>query len=91
MATVWRVLAWNAVEQRWRIRNTYDTPAEAAEKAEAMQHHDPRVRVRVMPGVKPPAVSIKPLVNNATRAWRLSQAGRMSDLADTNKRYKSPG
>jgi hypothetical protein len=34
---------------------------------------------------------IKPAVNNETRAWRLDRAARMSDLADANKRYKSPG
>jgi hypothetical protein len=87
---VWRVLAWNPVQMCWTVRSTHDEQADAAAHAEALRHHDRRLRVRVVPAQQL-VLEVRPAVNNPTRAWRLDQAGRMSDLADAVKRYKSPG
>jgi hypothetical protein len=88
--TVWVVMAWNPVQMSWTVRSTHDDEDDAAQHAEALQHQDRRLRVMVRCGVKR-VLTVKAPVNNQTRAWRFDQAGRMSDLADTNKRYKSPG
>jgi hypothetical protein len=86
---VWLVMGWNPVQMSWTVRSRHDDEAEAVQHAEALHRKD-RVRVRVRPGVKR-VLQVKAPINNQTRAWRFEQAGRMSDLADANKRYKSPG
>lgn len=86
---IWRVMAWNPVQTSWTVRSTHDDKDDAAQHAEALHRKD-GVRVRVRPGVKR-VLQVKAPINNQTRAWRLEQAGRMSDRADANKRYKSPG
>lgn len=88
---VWRVMAWNTVQMAWTVRSTHDDVADAAEHAEALRHRHPRLRVMVAGRRVMRGLAVTPPVNNATRAWRLDQAGRMSDLADAAKRYKSPG
>lgn len=86
---VWLVMGWNPVLTSWTVRSRHDDEADAAQHAAALQRKD-GVRVRVRPGVKR-VLQIKAPINNETRAWRFDQAGRMSDRADANKRYKSPG
>jgi hypothetical protein len=88
---VWRVLAWNPVQMAWTVRSSHDDVGDAAEEAEALRRKDKRLRVMVVGRRVMRGLAIKPPVNNATRAWRLDRAGRMSDLADAAKRYKSPG
>jgi hypothetical protein len=87
----WRVLAWNPVQCTWTVRSSHTDPDDAAEHAEALAHRDTRLRVRVSPALPRWPLTVSPPVNNAARDWRLNQAGAMSDRADTNKRYKSPG
>jgi hypothetical protein len=87
---IWRVLAWNARRQLWTVRSTHDVQADAAETAEAMQHHDPKLRVRVKPATTT-ILEIKPAIVNDATNFRQHIAGKMSDLADAKKRYKSPG
>lgn len=86
----WRVMAWNPVQMSWTVRSTHDDEDDAAQHAEALQHQDRRLRVMVRCGVKR-LLQIKPSVHNETQSWRHQQAARMSDRADANKRYKSPG
>ena len=88
---VWQVMAWNTVQMAWTVRSTHDNRGDAAEHAEALRHRDKRLRVMVAGRRVRRGLTIKPAVNNATRAWRLEAAGRMSDLADVSRRYKSPG
>ena len=88
--SVWRVLAWNAKRQLWTIRSTHDEQDDAAQHAEAMQHHDPRLRVRIKPSIAT-VLEIKPAIVNSSTHFRHTTAGQMSDLADSKKRYKSPG
>jgi hypothetical protein len=83
-------MAWNTVQLAWTVRSAHPTRDDADEHAEALRHRHPRLRVMVAGGVRTVPV-IKPAVNNQTRAWRLDQAGRISDLADAKKRYKSSG
>jgi hypothetical protein len=87
---VWRVWAWDGERLSWAVQAVRDTEDEARQLAEAMQHRNPRRRVRVQPAART-VLDIKPPVNNASREFRLGQAAVMSDRADTNKRYKSPG
>lgn len=88
---MWRVLAWNPVQMSWTVRSEHTRRADADEHAEALRHRDSRARVRVAGGRSRMAPAIAPPVNNQTRAWRLDQAGAMSDRADAAKKYKSPG
>jgi hypothetical protein len=85
---VWRVLGWNPVRMIWTVRGTHDDRDAAAGQADRLRGRG--VRVRVSPAVRR-RLAVKPPVSNETREWRLGQAGRMSDLADASKRYKSPG
>ena len=87
---VWRVLAWDGQRMQWVIQASRDQRADADDLAKAMQHAAPRRRVRVAPAKKR-VLLVKPPVNNTTREFRLAQAARMCELADANKRYKSPG
>jgi len=87
---VWRVLAWNPVLRVWTVRSTHNTQTDAAEHAEALQHRRRLLRVRVVPATTR-QLRVIPPINNASRLWRLSQAERMSQLADDKKRHKSPG
>ena len=87
---VWRVLAMDPVRMVWTVRSTHDDMDDAQEAAEALQHRDQRLRVRVKPG-KMRMLEIKPAVVNSTTHFRQSVAARMSDLADARKYYKSPG
>jgi hypothetical protein len=88
---VWRVLAWNATHLYWVIQKSFDSLDDAAQFAESLRHHDPRQRVCIMGATMPPRLPVRPAVNNPTREFRLIQGGLMSDRADANKRYKSPG
>jgi hypothetical protein len=90
LVPVWRVLARDAVRMVWTVRSTHDDLSDAQQAAEALQHHDPRLRVRVKPATKS-IVEIKPPVVNGTTHFRREVAYRMSDLADAKKYYKSPG
>jgi hypothetical protein len=86
---VFRVWAWNTKTMSWTMRGEpLDTVGEAVEVAEALQHKG--LRVRVVPSKKY-VVPVAPPIINATREFRQQQAGRMIELADANKRYKSPG
>lgn len=87
---VWRVLAWNPKRRVWTVRRTFDTKAEAQAHAEAMQHHDPGLRVRVKPATEVVLTIKQTVVNDATK-FRQAMAARMSVLSDDKKRYKSPG
>jgi hypothetical protein len=91
MRPVWQVMAWNPVQMSWTIRSTHDDADDAAQHAEALRHRDGRLRVMVAGRRVRRGLAVAPAVNNATRAWRLDQAARISDLADANKRFKSPG
>lgn len=84
-----RVWAWNPERRTWAVRGEcHDDLEEAQQYAEALQHQ--KLRVRVVPGKKYVPTVLAPIVN-ATREFRQEQAGRMIELADANKRYKSPG
>lgn len=87
---VFWVLAWNPSSMMWTVRDSYDHLADAEQAAEAMQHRDTTTRVRVMPG-KITIIQSDPPIVNPTRVFRQEQAGRMIEIADANKRYKSPG
>ncbi len=87
---VFRVLVWKPVSQIWVVKRTCDTQEEAEEYAEASQHHDQKLRVRIKPG-KALILFPDPPVVNQTRQFRQQQAQQMSDLADAKRYYKSPG
>jgi hypothetical protein len=88
---IWRVMAWNPVQMAWTVRSTHTDPVLAAEHADALRHKDRRLRVLVVKAGVKRVLQIKPPVHNETQRWRYQHAARMSDLADANKRYKSPG
>jgi hypothetical protein len=83
-------MAWNTAQLAWTVRSTHATREDADEHAQALRHRDARARVMVT-GTRRRVLSVMAPINNPTRAWRLDQAGRMSDRADAAKRYKSPG
>jgi hypothetical protein len=88
---VWRVLAWNPRRLYWVVQKSFDTLDDAEQFAESLRHRDPRRRVCIAGALTFPGPRVKPLVNNPTREFRLIQGGLMSDRADANKRFKSPG
>jgi predicted alpha/beta-fold hydrolase len=83
-------MAMDPVRLVWTVRSSHDSKAEAKEHAEALQHRNPKLRVRIKPAMEP-VLSIKPAVNNQTRTFREQVTAKMSDLADAKKYYKSPG
>lgn len=88
---MWRVMGLDPVRLMWTVRSEHDDEGAAIEKAEAMQHHDPRLRVRVMCTQSRRVLKIKPPIISQTREFRFKQAGAASDRLDANKRYKSMG
>ena len=88
---VWRVLAWNAQRLYWVVQKCFDCLDDAEQFREYLLHRDPRRRVCIMGGTTMGRPGVKPPVNNPTREFRLIQGGLISDRADANKRYKSPG
>lgn len=88
---VWQVEALNPTRMVWTVWSEHDNEGDANEHAEALWHrHRSRLQVRVRPGLRA-MVGVKPAVVNASTVFRRQQAQQMSDLADANKRYKSPG
>jgi hypothetical protein len=88
---VWRVLAWHPRRLCWVVQDSFDNDGDAREFAEYLRHRNPRWRVRVLLGSAKLGPRVKPPVTNPSREFRLIQGGLMSDRADANKRYKSPG
>jgi hypothetical protein len=87
--TAYRILVWRPVEMMWRQVATPATWPEAKQCAESWQQLGLKVRIRDR--TMPLPVDPKPAVNNETRAWREEQLQKQIELADANKRYKSPG
>jgi hypothetical protein len=87
---VYDVLGMDPVRRVWTVRSSHNALEEAQDAAEALQHKKPTLRVRVVPG-QTVMVQPDPPIVNQTRQFRQEQAGRMIELADAKKRYKSPG
>jgi hypothetical protein len=85
---VFKVLAYNATRRVWTVRDKAYAHDSAAQIAEALQHKG--LRVRVVPSTEK-VLTVKPAINCEIRRWREEVSGKMSDLADASKRYKSPG
>jgi hypothetical protein len=88
MKDCYRVMAWNAQQMMWLTTHIRDDRGDADDLAEALRHQG--LRSRVIPATRR-VLLITPPVNNGAKDFRLQQAGEMSDRADSQKRYKSPG
>lgn len=87
--TVYRVMIYNAARMVWTVVSTHNEHPEAQEHAERWRHRGKRARVSRC--TETSTMTIKPAVQSPTRQFRDQVAGRMIELADAKKRYKSPG
>jgi hypothetical protein len=82
-------MALDPVRRVWTIRGERRNILAACKDAAALRQSGLIARVKYIE--RPDPLPVKPAVNNATRKWRDDQAGKVIELADARKRYKSPG
>ena len=83
-----RVWAMDPVRRVWTIRYTTTDMDEACTHAAALRQAGLRVFVRPH---RRKNLTVKPLEGTESWRHRYDTAGKMSDRADANKRYKSMG
>lgn len=72
----------------WAIQDEKNSPFDAQQVVNALKSEGKRARVV---RAKRQIIEVKPPVYNVTKSHRELQAAIMNEIADTNKRYKSPG
>lgn len=83
-----RVLMHDPARNVWVVHHTATSQRELDQVLGSI----PRTRrVRCESATVRHGFTVKPPPPAESQAWREQQAQRMSDLADANKRYKSPG
>lgn len=78
----------NPVDRQWRVAYVYGNPQDAICMRARLIKAGKRARIKAYKATTTP---IKPANNTEARRAREAAAEQMSDRADANKKYKSPG